>query len=186
MKRHDFSFDIETLGSKPYSIIAAIGCVTFDRRTGEIFETFYKEISVEDCKKYKLKSDPNVEAWWKKQPKDLQECLKGTAELKFTLKDLFNFIIEKSHNDSVMWGNGSGFDINLLENAYWACDANPPWNYWQANDMRTIVTLGKDIGISLKRDIPRDSAKHNALDDAIYQAKVISTITKELIRARQT
>ncbi|WP_414668948.1 3'-5' exoribonuclease domain-containing protein, partial [Escherichia coli] len=45
-----------------------------------------------------------------------------------------------------------------------------------------IVELGKAIGFDPKRDMPFKGTRHNALDDAIHQAKYVSAIWKKLAK----
>ncbi|EBO5570485.1 3'-5' exoribonuclease, partial [Salmonella enterica] len=54
--------------------------------------------------------------------------------------------------------------------------------WWNDRDVRTIVELGKAIGFDPKRDMPFEGTRHNALDDAIHQAKYVSAIWKKLAK----
>ncbi|EMP5336427.1 3'-5' exoribonuclease, partial [Citrobacter freundii] len=49
-------------------------------------------------------------------------------------------------------------------------------------DVRTVVEMGKVIGIDPKRDMPFDGTRHSALDDAIHQAKYVSSIWQKLTK----
>ncbi|EPG3512343.1 3'-5' exonuclease, partial [Klebsiella pneumoniae] len=48
-------------------------------------------------------------------------------------------------------------------------------------DVRTIVELGRAIGINPRRDIPFEGDRHNALADAKHQAKYVSAIWQRLV-----
>ncbi|EED1357616.1 TPA: 3'-5' exoribonuclease, partial [Escherichia coli] len=48
-------------------------------------------------------------------------------------------------------------------------------------DVRTIVELGKAIDFDARTAIPFEGERHNALDDARYQAKYVSVIWQKLI-----
>ncbi len=50
-----------------------------------------------------------------------------------------------------------------------------------ACDVRTIVELGKAIDFDARTAIPFEGERHNALDDARYQAKYVSVIWQKLI-----
>uniref|UniRef100_UPI00050A7E94 3'-5' exonuclease n=1 Tax=Escherichia coli TaxID=562 RepID=UPI00050A7E94 len=56
-----------------------------------------------------------------------------------------------------------------------------PWRYYNDRDVRTIVELGKAIDFDVRTAIPFEGERHNALDDARYQAKYVSAIWKKLI-----
>ncbi|OVC03075.1 hypothetical protein UP81_08865, partial [Escherichia coli] len=47
--------------------------------------------------------------------------------------------------------------------------------------VRTIVELGKAIDFDARTAIPFEGERHNALDDARYQAKYVSVIWQKLI-----
>lgn len=81
-----------------------------------------------------------------------------------------------------MWGNGSDFDNVALASAYDACDFNPFWKFWNNRDVRTVVELGRSAGIDPKRTLQFEGEQHNALADAIHQAKYVSIIHQHLIK----
>ncbi|EIP70379.1 hypothetical protein ECEC1734_1001, partial [Escherichia coli EC1734] len=56
-----------------------------------------------------------------------------------------------------------------------------PWRYYNDRDVRTIVELGKAIDFDARTAIPFEGERHNALDDARYQAKYVSVIWQKLI-----
>ena len=68
-----------------------------------------------------------------------------------------------------VWGNGSSFDIAILEYWYNKLGLCIPWNFWNVRDLRTIVEVA---GID-KRSIPFEGEQHNALDDAKHEAKIL-------------
>ncbi|MCV8018502.1 3'-5' exoribonuclease, partial [Escherichia coli] len=51
-------------------------------------------------------------------------------------------------------------------------------------DVRTIVELGKAIDFDARTAIPFEGERHNALDDARYQAKYVSAIWQKLISSQ--
>lgn len=59
----------------------------------------------------------------------------------------------------------------------------PCWNCFNDRDVRTIVDLGRADGFDTKRDMPFDGERHNALADAIHQAKYVSAIYQRLLAA---
>ncbi|MEL5347214.1 3'-5' exoribonuclease, partial [Serratia nevei] len=52
-------------------------------------------------------------------------------------------------------------------------------------DVRTIVELGREVDFDPKRDMPFDGQRHNALADAIHQAKYVSAIYQRLFSGHQ-
>jgi len=80
-----------------------------------------------------------------------------------------------------LWGNGANFDNVLLRDAYRRSGLRPFWNFWNDRDVRTIVELGRQLGFDPKRDMPFIGKHHNAIDDAIHQAKYVSAIWQKLL-----
>lgn len=158
----DVMIDIETLGTTPGSVVLSIGAVVFDRFTGEIGEEFYRcmglnaltvgEINADTCK------------WWSMQSEEAKAALFAGKDDPLTVaKELQNFIRE---TDKV-WGNGSTFDISLLDAWYRNLGLTAPWKFWNARDVRTIV----DVANIDYKSYPFTGVVHNALHDAIHQVK---------------
>lgn len=74
------------------------------------------------------------------------------------------------------WGNGSTFDITILEAWFNAVGVRCPWKFWNVRDVRTAVDL---LGINPK-EFTRDGTYHNALDDCLHQIKYLTSGTKTL------
>lgn len=158
----DMMIDIETLGNRPGSAIISIGAVMFDKNgTGA---TYYNEISWEDCLKHGLVMDPSTVIWWMNQP---TKPPSGTCPLYFALDGLNTFW--GSHRPNRLWANSPSFDAVLLEVAYDKAGVTVPWEFRQLRDLRTALDAQKFD----KSTVPFEGARHNALDDAIYQATVL-------------
>jgi hypothetical protein len=71
-----------------------------------------------------------------------------------------------------MWGNGAAFDNVVLRNAFERAHLTPPWNFRQDMCYRTIKTLFPDV------EMPERVGKHNALEDAKWQAQHLIAINK--------
>ncbi|HHL5718033.1 TPA: 3'-5' exoribonuclease [Escherichia coli] len=91
------------------------------------------------------------------------------------LLQLREFIDENSGEFFVhVWGNGANFDNTILRRSYERQGIPCPWRYYNDRDVRTIVELGKAIDFDARTAIPFEGERHNALDDARYQAKYVS------------
>ena len=173
--------DLETLGTKPGSVILSIGAVLFDPKTGELGETFYSVISTKDSLSYGLTVDPNTQAWWNTQSTEAKAVLTEAQApeakpLMTVLNDFKEWVqsntVEKANR--MVWGNGASFDVPLLQAAYEATALVPPWNYWGSMCYRTIKNLNKNTPAP-----KREGTHHNALDDAIYQAHHLMLLLNE-------
>lgn len=118
------------------------------------------------------------------QGEDARKSLTSdTQELSTALTWLSDFITKHANPKFVqVWGNGASFDCVILRNSYALAGHQAPWQWWNDRDVRTIVELGKAIGFEPKRDMPFEGTRHNALDDAIHQAKYVSAIWKKLAK----
>lgn len=154
--------DLETMGRRSNAVICSIGAVKF-MLDGTIIDKFYCTVDAKDCKSYGLTTDVSTLNWWKKQPKEtLALLLKDNLSLKDALT---KFSMWYGNKSLPTWGNGVAFDNVILENAYEAASMQRPWKHWEDRCYRTM----KNIIIV---DPPeREGTHHNALDDALFQAK---------------
>ncbi|HBJ0245460.1 TPA: 3'-5' exoribonuclease [Escherichia coli] len=151
---------------------------------GETGEEFSVNISLESSMRYRARPDASTILWWMEQSEEARKSLtSNTQELSTALSWLSEFIIKNANHKLVqVWGNGASFDCVILRNSYSLTGQPVPWQWWNDRDVRTIVELGKAIGFDPKRDMPFKGTRHNALDDAIHQAKYVSAIWKKLAK----
>jgi hypothetical protein len=83
--------------------------------------------------------------------------------------ELLSYFIDKSKTESV-WANGINFDISILEHMYGQVGLHVPWKYNAVRDYRTYV---KSFDWVSPKTTYHNGTKHNALDDAIYQARTL-------------
>lgn len=168
--RH-WSIDLETLDNKYSSAIVSIGAVQFDRDTGEIGIRHYAKIDLDSAMKSGTVSGSTL-AWWMRHDKAREVFNeKEKTPLACALAELSTIIRSKTIG-AYVWGNGSSFDITILEHAFinGAHGLAIPWGYQQIRDMRTIrEAAGLDLC-----DVPPVGTAHNAVDDAEFQALAIS------------
>ncbi|HAN6145685.1 TPA: 3'-5' exoribonuclease [Escherichia coli] len=175
--------DLETMGTNTNAPIVVIGAVFFDPQTGEIGPVFYIVISLTDAMNTGAVPDGGTIEWWLKQSSEARAAiLTDQVKLKDALSRFREFINEYSDEKFVqVWGNGATFDNAILRTSYERLDIPCPWRYYNDRDVRTIVELGKAIDFDARTAIPFEGERHNALDDARYQAKYVSAIWQKLI-----
>lgn len=131
--------------------------------------------------------DPDTIIWWMQQSEEARLAIsaKNSAmAISTALIQLVVFIRGNSEPGRVqVWGNGATFDNVIMRASYDRVDIPCPWHFANDRDVRTIVELGRTIGINPRRDIPFEGDKHNALADAKHQAKYVSAIWQHLIPA---
>ncbi|EPC7302189.1 3'-5' exoribonuclease domain-containing protein [Escherichia coli] len=172
--------DLETMGKNPDAPIISIGAIFFDPQTGDMGPEFSKTIDLETAGGV---IDRDTIKWWLKQSREAQSAIMtDEIPLDDALLQLREFIDENSGEFFVqVWGNGANFDNTILRRSYERQGIPCPWCYYNDRDVRTIVELGKAIDFDARTAIPFEGERHNALDDARYQAKYVSVIWQKLI-----
>lgn len=167
------SIDLETLGTRPYSAMIAVGARAFNPTERVLIDgPFEMALSLKDLTRLGARIDADTVLWWMQQSQEARSKLQPGAgvTLDYLLSAFGQWLTAVGWDkQSTVWGNGSGFDVNLMENLYELHGSEPPWRFWQARDVRTAVQLG---GVN-KKDVPRDGTHHSAADDATYQAQLV-------------
>lgn len=169
--------DLETLSLSNNAAIISIGAVRFDLSTGLLGETFYRVISLKSAQRAGGEIDADTVMWWLQQSQEAQKALTtgDSVLIDVGLKDFSDFVRRAPING--IWGNGAGFDNVVLENAYRRKQWTPPWLFHENRCYRTIAALFPHI----KREQFRETGvHHNALSDAMTQARHICAIWREL------
>lgn len=168
--------DIETLGVKSNAVVLSVGAVKFtESRLGE---QFYVELNLDE----EIATDATMSAetlvWWLERCKKFEVTLLDTAnddepELpnRQKLKQLLDFLSDCEY----FWSKGTNFDFPILENCLARYALEPTWKYYKLRDFRTLQSLFKS-----DRIVPLNT--HNALNDAINQAKEAMAIFADMRR----
>ncbi|MCZ9131690.1 3'-5' exoribonuclease [Escherichia albertii] len=172
--------DLETMGKNPDAAVISIGAIFFDPQTGNIGPEFSKTIDLDTAGGV---IDRDTVKWWLKQSREAQSAiLADEIPLDNALLQLREFIDENSGEFFVqVWSNGTSFDNVILRRSYERQGIPCPWHYCNDRDVRTIVELGGAMDFDARTAIPFEGERHNALDDARYQAKYVSAIWQKLI-----
>lgn len=174
--------DLETLGTSSKAPVISIGACYFDE-TG-VKQHFYAVLDIKQQIDSGLrKVDADTIKWWMGQEgaakKVFQEelgvqAIEGLQPVEYYYTENNRHSLEEFsrfcflHEDIKPWGNGSTFDITILESLLEDYNLLPPWKFYNIRDMRTFKEYVYD-GSETKRE----GTHHNALDDAIYQAEVV-------------
>lgn len=176
--------DLETLGTKPGSIILSIGAVGFSPdNEPEDWPSFYSVISIDSSRKAGLTSDQATLAWWKRQSDEARETLTEADDplapnLETVLGDFARWVRQRDVIDNIrVWGNGSDFDNVLLISAYETVGLRFPWKYTGHRCYRTLKSLFPN---EVLQETDRQGTAHNALDDAMFQALSAAKILRRI------
>lgn len=169
----DIMIDLETMGVSAGCPVLSIGAVSLNET-----HQFYEKVSLESCIAYGLKVNPDTAAWWQKQGEVAKhEAFSGTKELHVVLGEFADWFrnVERIEGDAFIWGNGADFDLPILAAAYEAVGMKKPWKPFNGRCYRTIKNWAQFKRITPP---PFEGTKHNALSDAILQARHLLKILR--------
>ena len=170
--------DLETLSTKSNAVILSIGACYFNPYNQTVGDVFHQHIDIQSCLNNGMDISASTLTWWigqnMKARKTLINGQKDSKHLSNALLNLSNFIL----GDCRVWGNGSTFDITILETAYELIHEPPPWKFYNVRDCRTVEQLA--YGMLDKKTVRFAGTQHDALADACHQAKYISMMYKLL------
>lgn len=165
--------DLETWGTAPGSALRSIGAVAFQLNERETRNTFYRNIDKDSCLAVGLTIDPDTVAWWDRQSKEAVAALDiDPGHLNEVVYDFHQWFC--AIGGHIVWSHGANFDEPLWGAVCRAVSRPAPWKFWDVRCTRTLYAIkGFD-----PRSIPRKGVHHNALDDAIHQARCVQEALK--------
>ena len=161
--------DCETLDIGERPVLLSIGAVVFnDQQIQDYFEYFInKETAISEG----FTVSQSTLDWWDQQDPDARAYVfNGEGDIQEALKALVQFY--ELNECTEIWSKGSLADIRWINNALDYFGIERPWKYYKEFCFRTLL---KSVP---KFDMPFVGMPHNALDDAIHQAKQFIEIKK--------
>lgn len=170
----DLMIDLETLGTTPDAVVISLGAVFFDVKTGTLGPQFYQVLDVTDQMRAGREVSPDTLKWWMGQAEAAKKVFHEKAKAPREVMALFSQWAKANGGSKMqVWGNGSTFDISILENLYRQLGEPQPWAYYSVMDLRTFKRF---VGGNEK--LAKAGVMHNALQDAINQANYVLSHTK--------
>lgn len=165
----DIMLDLETMGNGPDAAIVAIGAVEFSGP--ELSEQLYVNVDLSSSVAGGGVMDASTVVWWLQQSEQARKEIssKGIFSIEAALR-MFSEFASGYGKEVRIWGNGAAFDNVILRQAYKRAGIEAPWKYSNDRCYRTVAASRKDIPIN------RTGTHHNALDDAISQARHMHAI----------
>lgn len=169
--------DLETMSLAKDAAIISIGAVRFNPDDGSLGDTFYRLVNLKSAQRAGGRIDADTVLWWMQQSDKARLALTGDGSVLIdtALMEFSNWLREAPLEG--IWGNGSDFDNVVLEGAYLRSSKTAPWSYKVNRCYRTIVGFHGNKIVWDKFE----GTEHNALDDAIYQAKHLCKMWKYLL-----
>lgn len=163
--------DIKTLATSHDAVITQIGACVFD-----LFEDYY-DVKVWDiswAEQPDRKIDAKTLVWWLAQDqRAISSALKHNGEfvLEGAFLQMYGWMgpsIER------IWANDPTFDLAILRNAGFEC------SFRKESSCRTMFDLSRLLKLPSVHEVSKAEVKHNAGDDALYQAQCMRAIFKDL------
>lgn len=173
--------DLETYARGPHALVLSFGACFFNEE--EVGDSIYMILSRED-QWGKREIDADTIKWWNEQDTELRSALLDAPQTPvIAALNAFTGFIEAYADapDSVeVWGNGADFDNVIMSTLYSDFGLERPWPYNGGRCYRTIKNLVIPFGAD---DLPQfEGTKHNALDDAVYQAAMCGRYLKGCLK----
>ena len=167
--------DLETLSTENNAVIVSIGIALFDEEN--VVKQFYLPIDLSSYDYFMegvFHISTSTVLWWMKQSDEARKVFSDSRaeSIKTALPAVKAFLETHATSGVKVWGNGSDFDNVILANAYKACEMKLPWKYYNNRCYRTVKDLCPGVPII------REGTHHNALDDAVNQAKHLIELNK--------
>lgn len=173
--------DIETLGTDPDTVVLSIGAVRMvgDRVTDD---TFYVTIDYERQIKDGRSVTGSTLKWWMDQRSEVRaEAMKAELPPGRAVSQFLEWLGKEEY--TFIWGNAPSFDMAILSSLFKDHGAEAPWTHQQERDIRTFCTgylVSPRDRKRLKSEL--NMRAHVALDDAVYEAHVLSLAIKKIAK----
>lgn len=170
----DIMIDLETLSTDPDCVVISLGAIMFNPFTGELGPTFYANLEIQDQLNAGRKIMADTMKWWFNQSDGAKKVFSETASPPaFALMKFYEWLQQIPKRERKVWGNGSTFDISIMEDMFKTYGMERPWTYNSVMDLRTFKRF-----VAKGVDVQKIGVAHNALDDAISQAKYVIDILR--------
>ena len=167
--------DIETLGTRPGSVITSIAAVAFNIETGNTLGSFYRKLNLTQSQSMGFEINAATLEWWLTQDAEvLKESLSNATDVRIVLSEFADFL--NGYGDPFVWGNSNRFDMGLLQAYYDRTVHVLPWNFRLEMDVRTISNLLPDV----KNSTENVGDAHNPIDDCLFQIKYLVETLKQI------
>jgi len=198
--------DLETWGLTPGSALRSIGAaVTMPYDVHQLGGRMFKvNVTRESCEAAGLTINPETVEWWEKQSDEakaaavvdalpltdallqLNYWLTGLASAAEGSGYMLEFGVKVGQNPPVhVFGNGSVMDVSIIEAALRAVKMETVWPWWGVGDTRTVVSMGRFLGLDDRR-VKRHGVHHEAGSDALYDGSRTASVQRAIIALAKT
>lgn len=165
---NDLMIDLETLGTDSDTPVISIGAVFFDIATKKLGGTFYMALDVNEQIARGRKPTGDTIRWWLGQSDAAKRVFHEKAKPAAEVLTIFNQWYAGTNPKAYAWGNGSTFDISIMEHILKDYGLKTLWGYNRVMDLRTFKRF-----CAKGEQVKKSGVAHNALDDAVSQAQYV-------------
>ena len=173
--------DLETLGTRPGSVVLQIGAESFRLNPSELnpISGFSLCIDPELSRAAGFTVDEETKHWWNNQNPETRKVVhSGTTSPFQALMEFTTYMKGLGGKSRVyVWGNSPRFDCGLLEAYYHHYALEIPWEFRNERDLRTLAALRSNLYTRAKLTYTNDTP-HNGYWDARYESCIIEYILK--------
>ncbi len=166
--------DLETLGSSANAAIIQIGACWFNV-DGDIIEMFKRTIDFQSAIDSGGEVNGNSINWWLQQSEAARLSVVGDDLVSYPITQAMidtNTFLEDADE---IWSHAT-FDFTILTETFRRLKIKLSFKYRCTRDIRTLCALY--TGTHPRP--AREGAHHDALDDAVYQAKYVAVMLKAM------
>jgi hypothetical protein len=162
--------DIETLSTKQNALVLSVGAVWFSvDGTQTVLDVALDPVGQPD-----RHIDPDTVRWWMGQNAHARKLLATPADKYTPLPNIADILTAALADADEVWANDPDFDCTILRDLF----PDIQWPFWKFRSVRTIKALA---GKEFLSSIPESGfIAHNALADAMEQARVVTCILTKI------
>lgn len=166
----DLMIDLETLATTPDTVVISIGACFFDPIFGRSGATFSANLDIQSQLDHGRRVSASTLKWWMNQSTEAKSLFREeTWDIQDGLENFTAWVEANREQELYPWGNGSLFDIAIMESLLHDYEQKVPWKYSDVMDLRTFRRFCAN---NTKVDRAAGT-HHNALDDALNQAAYV-------------
>ena len=174
--------DMETLSTRPNAVVLSVGLVLMDTH-GEPILTHEVILDAQEQISAGRDVEADTLAWWMNQGAEARAVFEQSAKYGMKVERALTHIAElleqkSDRRDLCVWSNAATFDIVILRSLYEQLCPNK-WRVWNYQNERCYRTIVSTLDPSKRFAPPTTGTKHNALDDAIWQAEYLSILNQK-------
>jgi hypothetical protein len=172
----DLMIDIETLGTANNAHVLSIGMVWFDMNHPDEDLIELPLINV-DMNQPQSCIDGSTVQWWMKQGPEARQVFADTV-VRTPLSTTACAVMDQTELAERIWAKDPDFDCVILANFVSNyLSRSIKWPFWKNRSVRTILD-----NAPAARSVRFEGVQHNALADAVHQAKQMQAAFQSLRR----